>query len=182
LFFLQHFDLGYEVTLTAWDWKSKFRKATSSAPVTCTIEANRGWQASKLLVKAGEVFELTAEGSWQLSDDGPLLSPFGEEVESPKPAKEGATTNKPNKPKKAVGKPESKTEELPMMIPYRSPFKSGQLVGVMFNDYELSEPFAIPSDGTFTAPADGQLFLRCEESWNKLADNKGKASLKFKLK
>ena len=182
LFFLQHFDLGYEVTLTAWDWKSKFRKATSSVPVTCTIEANRGWQASKLLVKAGEVFELTAEGSWQLSDDGPLLSPFGEEAESPKPAKEGTTTNKPAKPKKAGGKAESKTEELPTMVPYESRFKPGQLVGVMFNDYELSEPFAIPNNGTFTAPADGQLFLRCEELWNKLADNKGKVSLKFKLK
>ena len=34
LFFLQHFDLGYEVTLTAWDWKTKFRRATNSAPVT----------------------------------------------------------------------------------------------------------------------------------------------------
>ncbi len=182
LFFLQHFDLGYEVTLTAWDWKTKFRRATSSVPVTCTIEANRGWQASRLLVKAGEEFELIADGSWQLSDEGPLLSPFGEETESPKPAKEGAAASKTTKPKKAGGKAESKLEELPTMIPYQSTFKPGQLVGILFNDYELSEPFAIPSDGSFTAPAEGQLFLRCEEAWNKLADNKGKVNLKFKLK
>ena len=55
-------------------------------------------------------------------------------------------------------------------------------MGILFNDYELSEPFVIPADGTFTAPGDGQLFLRCEEAWNKLSDNTGKVNLKFKLK
>ena len=58
----------------------------------------------------------------------------------------------------------------------------GQLVGVLFNDYELSEPFAIPADGLFVAPGEGQLFLRCEDAWNRLADNKGKVSLTFKRK
>ena len=181
LFFLQHFDLGYEVTLTAWDWKTKFRRATNSAPIICAIEANHGWQASRVQLKAGEEFELTAEGSWQLSGEGPLLNPFGEETEAPKSAKEAAVS-KPAKAKKTGGKADSKSEELPTMMPYRSTFKPGQLVGVLFNDYELSEPFAIPSEGSFTAPADGQLFLRCEEAWNKLADNKGKVNLKFKLK
>ncbi|MCX7420236.1 MAG: hypothetical protein NT013_11940 [Planctomycetia bacterium] len=180
LFFLQHFDLGYEVTLTAWDWKTKFRRATSSVPVTCTIEANHGWQASRLLVKVDEEFELTAEGAWQLSDDGPLLNPFGEEVETPKPTNVGAAVSKATKPKKTGSKTESKQEALPTMVPYQSNFTPGQLVGVLFNDYELGEPFAIPSNGNFKAPADGQLFLRCEESWNKLADNKGKVNLKIR--
>lgn len=180
LFFLQHFDLGYEVTLTAWDWKTKFRHATPKVPIVCTIEANHGWQASRLLVKAGDELEVSAEGSWSLSADGPELSAFGVELPDQKPAPE-----KPAATKKTTTKKNSKTEpleELSSVMRYDSPFKPGQLVGVLFNDYELSEPFAIPADGSFVAPGEGQLFLRCEDAWNRLADNKGKANLKFKLK
>ena len=173
LFFLQHFDLGYEVTLTAWDWKTKFRRVTS-VPVTCTIEANRGWQASRLLVKAGDEFEVSAEGSWSLSLDGPEMSPFGVVLPDQKPAAKKTATKKTAKT--------GSLEVLPNVWRYDSPFKTGQLVGVLFNDYELSEPFAIPADGSFVAPGEGQLFLRCEDAWNRLADNKGKVSLAFKRK
>lgn len=180
LFFLQHFDLGYEVTLTSWDWKTKFRRATESLPVTCVIEAKRGWQASRLLVKTGDELEVTAEGSWSLAPDGPELSPFGTELPDQKPASEKSATAKKTATKKN-GKTEP-LEELPSVWRYESPFKPGQLVGVLFNDYELSEPFAIPADGPFVAPGEGQLFLRCEEAWNRIADNKGKVNVKFKLK
>lgn len=180
LFFLEHFDLGYEVMLTAWDWKTKFRHAMPKAPIVCTVEANRGWQASRVIVRKGEEFEVSAEGSWTLFANGPELSPFGVELpdqkppEKPAPAKK-ATTTKRNSKMEAL-------EELPSVIRDESPFKPGQLVGVLFNDYVLSEPFAIPADGSFVAPGEGQLFLRCEDAWNRLADNKGKVNLKFKLK
>lgn len=180
LFFLQHFDLNYEVTLTAWDWKTKFRHANSTTPIVCTIEANRGWQASRLLVNAGDEFELSVEGQWTLSLDGPELSPFGVELPDQKSPSERPATAKKTTPKK-ISKIEP-PEELPTVIPDESPFLPGQLVGVLFNDYELSEPFAIPADGSFVAPGQGQLFLRCADAWNRLADNKGKVSLKFKLK
>lgn len=123
---------------------------------------------------------MTAEGSWSLSVDGPELSPFGVALPDQKPASEKAANTK-----KTATKKSSRTEpleELQSVWRYDSPFKPGQLVGVLFNDYELSEPFAIPADGSFVAPGEGQLFLRCEEAWNRLADNKGKVSLKFKLK
>jgi hypothetical protein len=180
-FFLDHFDLGYEVTLTAWDWKTKFRPVTAALPVTCVIEAKRGWQASRAIVKAGEEIEITAEGSWSLSADGPELSPFGVPLPEAKPEPEKPANGKKvatpkRNPKSAV------LEELPSVVRYDSRFKPGQLVGVLFNDYELSEPFAIPADGKFVAPGDGQLFLRCEEAWNRLADNKGKVNVKFKVK
>ena len=181
LFFLEHFDLNYEVTLTAWDWKTKFRHALPKAPVVCVIEANRGWQASRLLVRKGEEIELTAEGSWTLAVGGPELSPFGVEVPNQKPAAEKSLTSKKAATTKRTAKSEA-LEELPSVMVDESPFKPGQLVGVLFNDYELSEPFAIPTDWSFVAPGDGQLFLRCEDAWNRLADNKGKVHLKFKLK
>lgn len=49
----------------------------------------------------------------------------------------------------------------------------GKLMGVLFKDYELSEPFPIGKLARFEAPADGQLFLRCQDEWHALADNEG---------
>ena len=49
----------------------------------------------------------------------------------------------------------------------------GELVAVIFNDFELSDPFPIGTLKSFVAPNDGQLFLRCQDDWNKLADNSG---------
>lgn len=57
---------------------------------------------------------------------------------------------------------------------------AGQLVGVLFNNYEMGEPFALGCAGTFSAPADGQLYVRCQEPWGALADNKGGITLKIK--
>lgn len=58
----------------------------------------------------------------------------------------------------------------------------GKLIGILFNDYELSKPFELSEYGTFKAPGDGQLMLRCNDKWIKIADNKGYVSVKLKLK
>ena len=52
-------------------------------------------------------------------------------------------------------------------------------MGVLLQDYELSDPFAIPVSGQWTAPGEGQLFLRCEDAWNELADNDGKITVQI---
>jgi len=56
----------------------------------------------------------------------------------------------------------------------------GKLVGVLFNDYQLSEPFDIADVPRWTAPQDGALFLRCQDEWNSLADNSGAVTVKIK--
>ena len=56
----------------------------------------------------------------------------------------------------------------------------GQLVGVVFNDFKLSDPIPLGKLKTFVAPADGQLFLRCQDDWNKLADNEGELTVHFR--
>lgn len=58
----------------------------------------------------------------------------------------------------------------------------GRLTGLLVKDYTLSETFPLGAFGTFTAPEDGDLYLRCQDEWNSLADNKGKMSVKLKLK
>lgn len=58
----------------------------------------------------------------------------------------------------------------------------GKLVGVILKDWQLSEPFDIGGLDSFTAPEDGNLWIRASDDWNSLADNKGKLTLKFKFK
>ncbi len=56
----------------------------------------------------------------------------------------------------------------------------GKLVGILFHDYKLSEPFDLGTSGTYTASGDGKLFVRCKDDWANLADNKGTLTLKIK--
>ena len=53
----------------------------------------------------------------------------------------------------------------------------GQLVAVIFNDFKLSDPFPIGKLKSFVSPTQGQLFLRCQDDWNKLADNAGELTV-----
>ncbi len=58
----------------------------------------------------------------------------------------------------------------------------GRLVGVVMKDYQLGEEFKLGKSGSFTAKGDGNLYLRCRDAWNKLADNSGRISVKLQLK
>lgn len=49
----------------------------------------------------------------------------------------------------------------------------GRLVAVVFRDYAISPPIPLGVAAEFTAPCDGQLFLRCDDDWTQLADNDG---------
>lgn len=49
----------------------------------------------------------------------------------------------------------------------------GRLVGVIFKDFQLSEPFELGVESSFTAPTDGRLFLRVLDDFTSLADNSG---------
>jgi len=56
----------------------------------------------------------------------------------------------------------------------------GKLVGILFNDYKLSEEFEIGAYGKFTAPADGHLFVRCKDEWGTIADNDGEIEFQIR--
>lgn len=55
----------------------------------------------------------------------------------------------------------------------------GKLVGILFDDYQLSQPFELGQSGDFEAPSDGNLFIRCQDDWCELADNTGTVTVKF---
>lgn len=58
----------------------------------------------------------------------------------------------------------------------------GKLLGILFKDYQLSEPFEIGDAETWTAPGDGDLFIRCQDGWGALSDNSGSVTVSFRLK
>jgi hypothetical protein len=58
---------------------------------------------------------------------------------------------------------------------------AGRLVGVIMKDYKLGEEFELGDTGTFTAPADGNLYLRCRTDWTKVGDASGRVTAKFKV-
>lgn len=55
----------------------------------------------------------------------------------------------------------------------------GRLEGVVFQDFQLGEPFLLGESGTFIPPQDGRLYLRCHDDWNALADNSGFVNVKI---
>jgi len=77
-FFLAHLEPGFRVDLCGWDWKAKYRQPIGPAAVSSTIEAGKGWQPSRLLVKAGKTYEYSAAGTWSLSKKGRPLTADGD--------------------------------------------------------------------------------------------------------
>lgn len=67
-----------------------------------------------------------------------------------------------------------------------TPGSAGRLVGAILQDddgdYHLEKPFELGQFGTLTAPAAGDLYLRCDDKWIELADNRGSLTVKLKLK
>lgn len=80
LFFLKHFDQGYRCDLCQWDWKTKFRKSNSVRPLLSKIEAQQGWQASRVLVEAGQEYQFSAEGDWKTSDEAESVTAKGSDT------------------------------------------------------------------------------------------------------
>jgi len=56
----------------------------------------------------------------------------------------------------------------------------GKLVGILMNDMQLGEPFERGASGNFSAPADGDLYVRCQDDWSQLGDNSGSLMLRLR--
>ena len=55
----------------------------------------------------------------------------------------------------------------------------GRLVGVIFKDFKLGEPFELGVKGEFNAYSNGQLYVRCQDDWTSLSDNSGTIELQL---
>jgi hypothetical protein len=54
---------------------------------------------------------------------------------------------------------------------------TGRLIGAILHDSQLGEPFDLGIRGSFVAKESGDLYVRCRDAWNALADNDGQITL-----
>ena len=76
--FLATLGNGYRSDLTAWPWKAKFQRLGDSGGATVKVKAQGGWQPAKVLVEAGERYEIVAAGTWKIASAGQPLDAAGE--------------------------------------------------------------------------------------------------------
>lgn len=69
-FFMNRFDVGYDVHRCCWDWKTKFQALRDSRSVASTIRADHGYQASGVHVERGKRYQYRATGAWRTQQDG----------------------------------------------------------------------------------------------------------------
>jgi hypothetical protein len=128
---------GYRVDLCHWDWDKRFRNLEGCRRIRTKVVAARGYQASGMLVTAGQSYAYSARGTWN--------------------------TDAPSSPVTADGSEQG----------------TGRLEAVVLRDFQLSEPLLLGQDGKFSAPSDGQLYLRCRDAWSQVGDNDGSVVVTF---
>jgi len=79
LFFLEHMEMGYRVDLCGWDWKGRFRVPRSGKGRSVKVDADAGWQASRVLVSKDTEYTYKSSGNWQVEEDGQTLTADGDE-------------------------------------------------------------------------------------------------------
>ncbi|MFP6764035.1 MAG: hypothetical protein VB858_10460 [Planctomycetaceae bacterium] len=75
-------------------------------------------------------------------------------------------------------------EGMPLVDADGAPDGRGKLIGAVFDhdQYLLGKPFELGSSGSWTAPADGRLVLRCRQPWTEINDaDAGKVSFRIKI-
>ncbi|MCA9113539.1 MAG: hypothetical protein KDA79_00520 [Planctomycetaceae bacterium] len=77
LFFLNHVEQGFRADLCSWDWKAKYRAPRGRSGLVARIEADHGWQPSRLKAKAGEEYAYSASGTWRTGKDAEPVNADG---------------------------------------------------------------------------------------------------------
>ena len=65
--FLHRLDYGDDIAREAIDFRPGQSSVAPGQPQTITIQAARGWQSSGLLVEAGTIYHITAQGRYQIA-------------------------------------------------------------------------------------------------------------------
>ena len=142
---------GYDTVRAAID----FRPGTAlTAERTVEIETDRGWQSSGVLVEKDQVYRISATGRFTLADD----------------------------PKPWVSEPQGIT------FRYFDARPIGMLLGCLRSeegpaggdDESMLRAFSIGHAHEFQAPVTGTLYLRLNDAWNSLHDNRGSANVSIR--
>ena len=154
LLFVTHLQYGYEATRAAIDFQSGTRLTTDRPSHRLDIAADRGWQSSGVLLEAGLTYEIAASGRFSLADQ-------------PKPW-------------------ESEPQGITFRYFDRRPL--GQLIGCLRaeegdtggNNDPMMKVIEIGRGRSLEAPLTGTLYLRLNDSWSLLGDNRGRISVEVR--
>ena len=145
--FVAQLDYGYDIPRMAMVHQSP--EPIERASARATIAADRGWQSTGWLLRAGQSYRITASGRFQIADDG-----------QPWPCEPGGVTLQYHD-----GHP------LGMLLAALRPISEPGRLGP-------GEPIAMGLATTLKPSADAVLYLRVNDSPARVADNKGHVQIR----
>lgn len=152
--FAQNLQYGYDARQAAIEFQPGKELIDQRPTHEVQVLADRGWQSSGVLVQQGERYEVTATGRFELA----------------------------SAPKPWISEPQG--------ISFR--YFDGKPIGMLLGCVRAEEGetggandtmlrvYPMGRGGTFQAPFTGTLYLRLNDEWNSLHDNKGAAKVEFR--
>lgn len=144
--FTLNLQYGYDLPRSVIEFATGAPLVENEEPRTVSVTADRGWQSSKVLLEAGQEYEVSATGRFTLADD----------------------------PRPWVSEPQG------ISIRYFDGYPLGQLLACIrreevdaSDDESMMKVLPIGRSRRFAAPITGTLYLRLNDSWSELADNRG---------
>ena len=67
--FSKNFGNGYRIDLCAWDWEQKPRNLPDGSRAKLTVDAQKGWQTTPILLEAGVSYDVAAQDEWKIGND-----------------------------------------------------------------------------------------------------------------
>ena len=149
--FLKNLQYGYNLKNAAIDFRKGALLTDTSSSQTVEIVADRGWQSSGVLVEVGSRYEVTGEGRFTLADGNSNQKPW-------------------------VSEPQG------ISFQYFEGHPLGILMGCIRSeegpvggaDETMLKAIPLGRRGSFEARVAGTLYLRLNDAWNSLSDNRGK--------
>ena len=149
--FSRDLQFGYDLTRAAIDFEPGTPFSNGDVERTTQVQANRGWQSTKTRLEAGREYAVSATGQYTLADI----------------------------PKPWLSEPQG------VSIRYFNRHPLGMLIGSLRTeegpaggeDEPMLQTIPLGRDTVFKSPRTGTLYLRVNDAWNSLDDNRGHADV-----
>ena len=175
--FVAALDHGFDFERMSIDFRRGDRLRNGASP-PITVQADRGWQSSRVRLDAGQTYRITASGRFQIAEET-----ISANEKSSWPSEAGGVTVE-----YYAGKPLGLL--LGAIVPERSastptePATRGASHGAetKADSASFAQPIAIGLGTTFQSPSSGTLYLRVNDSAGRLHDNRGTLAVTIEVK
>lgn len=152
--FSQNLQYGYDTSRAAIDFQPGTELTEQQPRREVRIESDRGWQSSGVVLQEGHTYKITATGQFELA----------------------------SQPKPWISEPQG------ISFRYFKGLPLGLLVGCLRNETgdaggateSMLKILPLGRDCRFRAPVSGTLYLRVNDEWNSLRDNRGSVMVQIR--